>query len=241
MNVPQTPRGYSKLRCFDSRNKSPMPTYCSGPPSIILIPPSSAPASPSSCRHHRRSAVDVMVSPSSSSSVVSKGTDDEQRWLPCKSEKRPSLLPSVLPRRQASYHTESSCCSSSLCSNDGASYSILSECEKLSQELTEMLKNLENGKRDRGDSSPSKLSFSHRNKRLNRFRQLGEDQDSTKSASLPRQPCRQMSFARREKRWSACTADGSYTSLPDAENGKDQRRASLKPQKPRRQKSDVES
>lgn len=242
MNVPSSsPRSQPKHRCFDSQNKSPMSSFRSGPPSIIVIPPSSL----ADVQPQEDDA--VALSRSSFTSIISKDTnDDEQRWSPCKHDKRPSL-PSVLPKRQDSNYSR---CSSSLGSSDEeSSDSILDECEKLSQELSEMMKSLGNGKRERGESSQGSttalsqtLAFRHhRSKRQSRFRQLAEDQDSINSASVPRRPSRQTSFSclQRDKRWCACTTDGSYASLPEAANEKVQRRASLKPQKPRRQKSDV--
>ena len=241
MNVPSSSsRSQPKHRCFDSHNKSPMSSFCAGPPSIIVIPPSSPP----DAQPQENDA--VALSRSSFTSIISKDTTvDEHRWSPCKHDKRPSL-PSVLPKRQDSNYSR---CSSSLGSSDEeSSDSILSECEKLSQELSEMMKSLGNGKRERGESSQGSTALSHtlalrhhRNKRQSRFRNLTEDQDSINSASLPRRPSRQTSFSclQRDKRWCACTTDGSYASLPDAATEKSQRRASLKPQKPRRQKSDV--
>jgi len=261
MNLAAASRSDSKIRCFGSRNKTPMATESTvdGPPSVIVI---------HSCDRHRSSptfpTLDMYTldqssshSACSSAAVASEGIGDEHRWSSCstKHEQKPHSMP-YLPKRQASYHS-SSCCTGSFCSSDDPSYCILSQCEKISQDISVMLDSLEMSKRQRASITDApdrddpclphirgKKRFLRRTKRLDRFRQIAEDQDSINSASLPRQPCRQLSFARREKRWSDCTTSTmtvseSYLSLHDAldEDQARERRASLKPQKPRRQKS----
>ena len=187
----------------------------SHPPSMITVPSS---VTKSSFNHHHHGQ-------STGMSLKSQLKINRQRWLPvpCGEDcPRHQTLPKF-PIRQESYKNADSCCSS-----DSNTYTVLSECEKYSQEISDVLQGLQVD----DDESPEEKHL----------RDLGESDQSLNSSSmqLPRMPHRQMSFGNREKRWSASTADGSWSSLPFPSTESSKSRSSLtSPKKPRRQLSNV--
>ncbi|CAB9502004.1 expressed unknown protein [Seminavis robusta] len=168
------------------------------------------------------------------------------RWLPMESDQKCQALCSVprFPRRQASFRNHASSDAGSCLSRSSgdSAYSWLSECEQLSIEILEMFKDLECERSQAGASSrQSRGNRSH----FRRGSRCSTDHQSIKSATLPRRPYRQKSFGRQEKRWSACTADLSCDSVPDAPSDAKTTTSSTittaprgtMPKMPRRQKS----
>ena len=161
--------------------------------------------------------------------------DKPLRWLPdMGSNHRRQSLNSIprFPLRQASFYTYSDA-GSRLSRTSSGTCSILSDCEQLSIDIHEMLKDLHGESGESCESAQAEVAAPSR---------CSTDRQSIKSASLPRRPCRNPSFGTGDKRWSGGTDEESFKSFPGAVTGGktpvSTTRRSL-PQMPRRQKSDV--
>jgi ElaB/YqjD/DUF883 family membrane-anchored ribosome-binding protein len=178
----------------------------------------------------------------------SEMSDKLLRWLPMGESDHNCQCLSVprCPLRQVSAYNLGDDAGSyfSRSSADNSNYSALSDIEQLTAEIDELLKDMAG--RERLETSELRASSrlpGRNRKQFRRGSRCSTEQQSIKSAALPRRPCRQKSFGGRERRWSACAHEGSYSSLPKVASegilaSSSSPRRSL-PQMPRRQKSDV--
>lgn len=236
MNISSPVNCSRKVRCF-------------APPSMIIVP--RRPPSRDGCHTDIEDDTETDSMPEferqASQELSESGKSDKLlRWLPMmeSEHKCPGSVPKC-PLRQVSVYSLGDAGSYLSRSSAGTSnYSLLSDIEQLTIEIDELLKDMAGGERLETSQGGASSRHTCRNrKQFRRGSRCSADQQSITSATLPRRPNRQNSFGGREKRWSACTQEGSHTSLPEASSeGKMTSSSSARrslPQMPRRQKSDV--
>jgi hypothetical protein len=242
MNISSPANCSSKVGCFQ-------------PPSMIIVPSRSPRVG---CHTKIEDETETVPMPyferqashemSDSVRSVSEKSDKLLRWLPmAESDHNCHCSVPRCPLRQASFYNHSDTGSYLSRSSAGTSnYSILSDIEQLTIEIDELLKDMKGGERwESSLGGASSLHTCRNRKQPRRGSRCSVDHQSIKSATLPRRPYRQNSFGGPEKRWSACTHEGSYNSLPQASSEGEMASSSVParrslPQMPRRQKSNVE-
>lgn len=204
-------------RYFDpTKNKQGGPECNVGPPSIIIVPSISSASRFGTQRKEDEDEVHKKtLSPISA-------TDDEKRWL-SRVDKRAKALKALpkFPQREQSFVDRTSSIEHHGDEEELAtSHSIFSDCEKLSDEVAKIPREIES---ERWESScGSRKCNSIRTRTLN---------DSVQSLTVP---TRRPSPKRREKGWSSYS-DGCGIPL----TSKIEASLHYIPQKPRRQKSDL--